>query len=157
MNNGRIFKFLLNDCRCAGKPNSVSGFTFISFYSFIVWFVEYMKSTKEYSPIHKIFFIFNEALCMMNFTATYIGSYHTYRQILYGAINTTLGLSTVYLFISYVPPIPSIIISSTALLASYFISLKVTGPVDFSIRAGNFTIPFNAYILFKVIQAKLSK
>ena len=151
INNGRIFKFILNDRRCAGSPNSVSGFTFISFYSFIIWLVEYINTDIEYTTFHKIFFFMYESLCLINFTATYIGSYHTYRQILYGFINTALGLITTYLFGQYVPPIISIIITSAALIASYVISLYVTGPVDFSIRAGNYVLIYNAFILYKVI------
>ncbi|OHT07687.1 hypothetical protein TRFO_24025 [Tritrichomonas foetus] len=81
-----FLKDYLNDTTCQGRPNSVSGHTFYHVFYFTDRLVTFYSSGKRKSLFHSFYFFINQILHFVNLSITYLGGYHTPRQMLYGAI-----------------------------------------------------------------------
>ena len=76
----------LQDYTCSQKPNSVSGHAFFQVYFFINRLIDFLTTNRKKSLFHTLFFIFNEAMNLVNLSLTYLGGFHTPKQMIYGAI-----------------------------------------------------------------------
>lgn len=88
-------KDYLADSTCQGRPNSVSGHTFFNFFFFSNFLIRFLSLGKDKTLFHKLFLFIVETLFLVNSTLTYLGGYHTPRQMLYGIL---LGVFVVILF-----------------------------------------------------------
>lgn len=79
-------KDYLGDITCQGRPNSLSGHTFYNVFFFSVYLTNFLSLGKTKSIFHKVYLLFLETVLLANISLTYLGGYHTPRQMMYGAI-----------------------------------------------------------------------
>lgn len=81
-----ILKEIINDRTCSDKPNSPSGHTYYHVFIVIMFLTRFFHKNKYRSLMSKLAMAVFLGLHGYNQTITYIGAYHSMRQILYGAI-----------------------------------------------------------------------
>lgn len=88
-------KDVLGDTTCNGRPNSLSGHTFYNVFFFTSFLTNYFSLGKNKSIFHRLWLFIVEVLLLVNISLTYLGGYHTPRQMVYGAV---MGLLVVVLY-----------------------------------------------------------
>lgn len=81
-----FLKFILSDYNCSRIPNSVSGHTFFNVFHFLAWLSLVMNSHRTRTIFEKFMFLITQSLNIGNVYGTFIGGYHTPRQMLYGGL-----------------------------------------------------------------------
>lgn len=79
-------KYRINDYTCSEIPNSVSGHTYFNVFFSLQWLVLIYNNFAVKSVFHQFYFIFVEFWHVANIIYTYLGGFHTPRQIFYGAL-----------------------------------------------------------------------
>ncbi|KAI5514021.1 hypothetical protein TVAGG3_0773950 [Trichomonas vaginalis G3] len=124
-------KSLLNDRTCSLKPNSVSGHTFYNIFFIIASWVLF-RSDKEQKPFYLFILLLalNFSLCA-NIVVTYVGGYHSIRQMLYGGVSSII----VYLLYHLVSKLRQtwnmLTILGLSILITTFFGLFIGGNISF--------------------------
>jgi hypothetical protein len=141
-------KAVINDTRCSQIPNSVSGHTFYNTFYFTMWMAQYLMSGKYKSTFHRLFFFSAEALHLINQAFSYLGGWHTPRQIIYGAL-VTVGASLLFLAFRHVHYIYSFIFLGSLMAAMIGVThFAMPRPPSFGIYApALLCYPFMVYAL----------
>ena len=77
-------KVILNDTTCNDRPNSVSSHTFFSIFFFLIWNTNYLMKHKKQSKTHLILMIITDLSLILTTIHTYLGGFHSLRQMFYG-------------------------------------------------------------------------
>ncbi|OHS97231.1 hypothetical protein TRFO_36584 [Tritrichomonas foetus] len=98
---GYFLKAHINDFNCSTHPNSISGHTFYHLFFYVTFYVTYHHSKKAKSTLHKLSYYICQILHLVNLSLTYLGGYHTPRQIIAGAIFGIIVLIFTFLLKKY--------------------------------------------------------
>ena len=91
-------KHWLQDYRCMGKPNSISGHTFFMVYFGVLFIHSYYRFNKNKPFFQKISLIILEICLALCVILTYLGGYHTMKQVIYGFFFPILPVTQIFLF-----------------------------------------------------------
>lgn len=142
-----MLKVVIGDYTCNTVPNSVSGFSFVCVYNFTLWLFDYKRSGKYKTAVHKLLFLTVELLCLFNITATFIGGYHTPRQMLYGALCSVIALTAVSVMCMFIHNAKSIIFVSCAVIVIMFAAKSTVDFPAAMLLFGSCILAMSAYSL----------
>ena len=145
-----LLKVKLGDYNCNTVPNSVSGFSFVCVYNFMLWMFDYLRSGKYKTLIHKLLFSSVELLCMFNITATFIGGYHSPRQMIYGAMCSLAALVLVLVLFRLMEHRASVMAVSCGIALTMIASRDTADNPHAMLFFGVLLILMNFYTLFRI-------
>ena len=91
-------KHWLQDHRCMGKPNSISGHTFFNIYFAFLFYYSLFYLNKNKNFLQTFFLMIIELLQALSIILTYVGGYHTIKQMIYGFFFPIFPITQMYLF-----------------------------------------------------------
>ena len=96
-----LLKLYIGDYKCSTVPNSVSGHTFVNIYFLLTWSFSYFNSGKYKTAFHRLYYYILSILLCINCVFTYLGGFHTPRQMIYGLMAAIVAAVATWLLICH--------------------------------------------------------